>query len=76
MLEHGLKPTKTPFFLKLQSPSSAIKILQSHIGGGEGKTEMTSSEEKPTRLVHTVTKPIIQEVREIIAPIRKVTQGL
>ena len=36
----------------------------------------TSSEDEPHRLVHTVTKPIIQEVHEVISPFRKVIQEI
>jgi hypothetical protein len=50
-------------------------VLQTHIGGG-GDTQETSSEDEPQKLVHVVTKPVYQEIREIITPYRKVIQEI
>src|SRR5699024_11029421 len=74
VIEVDGNPGSVEFVFK--SSSSRIRARQQHSGGGAGQTEETSSNEEPTRLVHTVTKPIIQEVREIITPFRKIVQGL
>ncbi len=50
--------------------------MQSHQGGGPGEVQQTSSEDEPHRLIHEVTKPIIQEVREVITPFRRVIQEI
>ena len=60
--------------LILKSASSSLNVLQQHEGAG-GDTQETSSEDEPHRLIHTVRKPIVQEVREVISPFRKVIQG-
>ena len=65
-----------PLEIHFKSSSSRIKVRQSHESAGAGETEHTSAEEEPHRLVHEVKKPIIQEVREIITPYRRVIQGL
>lgn len=63
-----------PLEIHFKSASSRIRVRQSHSSAGAGEVKHTSSEEEPTRLVHSVTKPIIQEVREIITPYRRVIQ--
>lgn len=63
-----------PIILKFNSRSSRVQVTQAHTGGGGGQVEQTSSEDEPTRLQHSVVKPIIQEVHEIITPFRRVIQ--
>lgn len=63
-----------PLEIHFKSSSSRIKVRQSHESAGAGEVEETSSDEEPHRLIHTVNKPIISEVREIITPFRKVIQ--
>ena len=65
-----------PLEIHFKSASSRIRVHQSHQAGGAGEVEQTSSEEEPHRLVHEVKKPIIQEVREIITPYRRVIQEI
>lgn len=66
-----------PLELHFKSSSSAIKIKQSHSERpfGEGP-EFHEHNEPPQLWVTEVRKPIIQEVREIIAPYRKVIQQI
>jgi hypothetical protein len=63
-----------PLTIHFRSASSHVNVLQSHQGGGGGEVQQTSSEDEPHRLIHEVTKPIIQEVHEIITPLRRVIQ--
>jgi hypothetical protein len=64
-----------PLTILFRSASSSLNVLQQH-QGGTGDTQQTSSEDEPHRLIHEVTKPIIQEVREVITPYRRVTQEI
>ncbi|OTF69514.1 hypothetical protein BLA29_012443, partial [Euroglyphus maynei] len=56
-----------------RSASSSLNVLQRH-QGSTGDTQESSSEDEPHRLLHTVTKPIIQEIHEVISPYRKIVQ--
>lgn len=56
-----------------RSASSLINVGAKH-EGAKGTYKETYSQDEPHQLVHTVSKPIIQEVREIISPYRKITQ--
>ena len=62
-----------PLTLNFRSVSSNIKVLSSH-QPGHGETQHTSSEDEPHKLFHEVNKPIIQEVREVISPYRRIIQ--
>jgi len=65
-----------PLTILFRSASSNINVLQQHVGSEAGEVQQTSSEDEPHRLVHEVTKPIIQEVREVITPYRRVVQEI
>ena len=65
-----------PIIMNFRSASSQIRVQQSHSGVDTGQVQETKSEEQPTLLVHQVNKPIIQEVREIITPYRRVIQEI
>ena len=69
-VENGELPVEFLF-----KSSSRIRARQQH-SGGSGQTEETSSQEEPHILKHTVTKPIIQELHEIITPIRNIVQDI
>ena len=62
-----------PINLNFQSYSSPVNIQHNHVPA-QGSFRKTESQDEPHRHVHTVTKPIIQELREIIAPQRIVRQ--
>lgn len=65
-----------PLTIHFKSASSALNVVQTHQPGNAGEPQHTSSEDEPHRLVHEVTKPVIQEVREIITPFRRVIQEI
>lgn len=65
-----------PLVLNFKSASSRIQVHQSHEGAEAGDIQETQSEDEPQMLRHEVTKPIIQEVREIITPYRRVVQEI
>lgn len=65
-----------PLVLNFKSASSRIQVHQSHEGAEAGEIQETQSEDEPQLLRHEVTKPIIQEVREIITPYRRVVQEI
>jgi hypothetical protein len=69
-----VEPSEIPLNIHFKSRSSSISVSQSHEAGQPGTVEQTSSQDEPSRVIHEVHKPIIQEVREIITPYRQVTQ--
>ncbi len=64
-----------PLNILFRSSSSNINVQQAHEGGG-GDTQHSQSADEPHRLVHEVSKPIIQEVREVITPYRRIVQEI
>lgn len=62
-----------PVNFVFRSASSLINVAQKH-ESAPGSFHESHSQDDAHRLVHTVTKPIVQEVREIISPFRRVTQ--
>ncbi|KPM04635.1 DFP2-like protein 14 [Sarcoptes scabiei] len=64
-----------PVMILFRSSSSTLNVQQMH-DGAQGSVQESSSEDEPHRLVHSVTKPIIQEVHEVITPFRKITQEI
>lgn len=62
-----------PISFVFRSASSAINVEAKH-EGAQGSFKQSESEDEPHKLLHVVVKPIIQEVREIISPYRKITQ--
>lgn len=72
-IEVGVRPL--PINILLRSSSSQLNIEQLH-EGGQGSFQETKSEDPPHILKHTVTKPVIQEIYELITPYRKIRQEL
>ena len=64
-----------PLTIHFRSTSSNIKVLSSH-QPGYGDTQQTSSQDEAHKLFHEVNKPIIQEVREVITPYRRIVQEI
>ncbi|KAF7489881.1 hypothetical protein SSS_09112 [Sarcoptes scabiei] len=64
-----------PLKIIFRSASSLLNIQQAH-AGSEGSVQESKSEDEPHRLVHSVTKPIMQEIYEMITPYRKITQEI
>ena len=65
-----------PIIMHFKSASSRIRVKQSHSNSGSNHVQETKSEDDATRLIHTVTKPVIQEVREIVTPYRRIIQEI
>ena len=65
----------TPVYINFQSQSSPVYVKQQHYGMS-GSYQKSHSYDEPHKLVHEVTKPIVQEVREVIKPYRKVVQTI
>ena len=62
-----------PVIMALRTFSSPVSIQHVHVPS-PGSFRATASQDAPHVRVHTVTKPIIQELNEIIAPQRIVRQ--
>lgn len=69
-----VEPSDNPLHLHFKSRSSSVSLSQSHTPAAPQETQVTSSRDEPSRLVHEVEKPVIQELREVITPYRQVTQ--
>lgn len=63
----------SPVNLVYRSSSSPVSVQNLH-QSNPGVFKQTSSVDEPHHTVHTVHKPVIQELHEIISPIRKVQQ--
>lgn len=64
-----------PLNILFQSRSSELNLQNEHMPS-KGSVQETSSEDEPHRLIHKVTKPIYQEIFELIKPYRKITQEI
>ncbi|OTF73050.1 hypothetical protein BLA29_008884, partial [Euroglyphus maynei] len=64
-----------PVNMIFRSASSHLNVEQSHLNQG-GSVQETASQDEPHLLRHTVTKPILQEVREVITPFRRIQQEI
>lgn len=64
-----------PLNILFRSSSSALNVQQNH-ESEPGSVQESNSEDEPHRLIHSVVKPVIQEVYEMITPFRKITQEI
>lgn len=64
-----------PMNFIFRSASSTINVAAKH-EGAKGSFKETVSQDEPHVLKHTVTKPIIQEVYEVVSPFRKIQQTI
>lgn len=71
-----IPPSALPIVINFRTSSSQIQIHQTHENSEPGEVQQTQSEDEPQYLKHQVTKPVIQEVHEIILPYRKITQEI
>jgi hypothetical protein len=62
-----------PVYMTFKTQSSPIYVKQEH-RGTKGSYQKSDSYDEPHKLVHEVVKPVIQELREVITPYRKVVQ--
>ena len=67
--------SSVPLNILFRSSSSHINVQQAHEGAG-GSVQQSSSVDEPHHLFHEVSKPIIQEVREVISPYRRIVQEI
>lgn len=68
-------PNAVPIYMKMDSKSSKLHVTQHHINQ-HGSHQQSYSKDQPHYLKHVVTKPIYQEVHEVIVPHRKVLQEI
>nr|XP_027204221.1 pupal cuticle protein 36-like [Dermatophagoides pteronyssinus] len=71
-----IPPSAMPIVINFRTSASQIQIHQSHEPGEPREVQETQSEDEPHFLKHSVTKPVIQEVHEIIMPFRRVIQEI
>lgn len=71
-----IPPSALPIVINFRTTSSQIQIHQTHETAEPAEVQQTQSEDEPQYLKHQVTKPVIQEVHEIIMPYRKITQEI
>ncbi|KAJ6220855.1 hypothetical protein RDWZM_006667 [Blomia tropicalis] len=71
-----ISPSALPIVINFRTSSSLIQVHQTHEPSEPGEVQQTQSEDQPQYLKHLVTKPVIQEVREIIVPMRRVIQEI
>jgi len=69
-------PLELPIQIIYNSKSSPVLVQQNHIPGAPGQVERTSSKEEPHVVIHEVLRPVIQELREVITPYRRVVQEI
>jgi hypothetical protein len=62
-----------PVYLFFRSQSSPVYVKQQHYSQ-PGSFQKSNSYDEPHKLVQDVTIPIIQDIREVVAPYRKVVQ--
>ena len=62
-----------PVYMLFKTQSSPVYVKQEH-RGTKGSYQKSDSYDEPHKLVHEVVKPVIQELKEIITPYRKVVQ--
>ena len=62
-----------PVYMTFKTQSSPLYVKQEH-KGTKGSYQKSDSHDEPHKLVHEVVKPVIQELKEIITPYRKVIQ--
>jgi hypothetical protein len=71
-----VEPSDIPIHIHFKSRSSTVQLSQEHIPGAPGTVEQTSSQDEPSKVIHEVVKPVIQEVREVIQPYRQLSQEI
>lgn len=71
-----VEPSETPLHIHFKTKSSSVSLSQSHQQTPAQEAQIAQTQDEPSRLVHEIQKPIIQEVREVITPYRQVTQEI
>ena len=68
--------TQLSFIFKFKSSSSNINVIHKHDSAKAPAVQQSNSVDEPHILSHTVNRPIIQEIRELISPYRRVIQQI
>ncbi|KAH9416916.1 hypothetical protein DERP_013887 [Dermatophagoides pteronyssinus] len=72
-----VKSSVPMFHIKFTSASSKVNVFHQHESSKGNKEPIESfSEDEPHILRHQVVKPIVQQIHEIITPVRKVVQEI
>lgn len=72
-LHIDFEPKSVPIVVRFKTRSTQIDTINNH-QKSPGKTQHFLTVEKPDRLIHTVKKPVIQYIHEMIIPYRKHVQ--
>ena len=62
-----------PVYMSFKTQSSPLYVKQEH-RSTKGSYQKSHSKDEPHRLVHQDVKPLVQELKEVITPYRKVVQ--
>lgn len=62
-----------PMTMMFRTYSSPMNVRHQHVTS-QGSVQETHSQDEPHVLRHTIHKPILQEIREVIAPMRTIRQ--
>lgn len=71
-----IPPSAMPIVINFRTSASQLQIHQSHEPSEPKEIQETQSQDEPHFLRHSVTKPVIQEVHEIIMPYRRIIQEI
>ena len=58
-----------------RSASSQLNVQQAHQGAA-GSVQESASEDETHILRHSVVKPVLQQIREVVTPFRRITQEI
>lgn len=64
-----------PLTLRFNSQTSPINSVINHIGT-PGRVRKSSSVDEPDVLMHVVTKPVLQRLKEVIRPYREIIRSV
>lgn len=62
-----------PLTMRFNTVSTRINAVQKHISH-PGQVQKHNTVDEPDLLIQNIQKPVIQEVHEVITPMRKITQ--
>ena len=71
-----VKGSAPQFVIKFNSASSKVNVFHEHQPENVPSIKESYSEDEPQILRHSVSKPIVQEIYEIISPYRRVVQEI
>src|SRR5699024_6718428 len=67
---------QTSVNLDFRSSSTRLNVMQDHSTQSFNKVHQMQTHEEPVKLVLNITKPVIQEVNEVIIPYRNIKQEI